>query len=162
MNKNKTLEQKIKEESRFIWVAMRIMSVMAAMLAFLLVFAVIGFVTTDYWGDLWWIGLLGLSGAGLAVVFDSVARVFRDVRRGESPFTLVNANRLKRISVVLLITTLSLYLYQLILSVAGVYNDGLVMMFTGIAYALFSGVVGGIALIFQYGVQLQEQADETL
>lgn len=121
-----------------------------------------------------------LSTLGLMLLFVIVLRLLQSVRTGRTPFALENVRRLKSIGVVLLV----LGLFQL---VGDLLMSGIVMVSGGNAVWMQAGqtvmktstnqvafqystlvfwvtglLVLCVAFVFQYGVMLQRQSDETL
>lgn len=116
---------------------------------------------------------LACSGFLLASLFKIGATVFLDVSHGESPFTLIQAKRLKWLSVIVV-----LYVFlEALLSpgfMAVLQLNGFDVGYSLVDYganpsisinvgALFVAVVFfSLSLVFKYGVLLQEFSDETL
>lgn len=113
------------------------------------------------------------SGLLLAALFKTGAVVFLDVSRGDSPFTLVQAYRLRRSSVIVLLyaafeallspgfmAILELNGFEIGYSLVDHSTDFSISVNVGAL--ILAAVLFSLSLIFKYGVLLQEFSDETL
>ncbi len=142
--------------------------------------------------SLWvsWLSGLVLP-SGLVVMAVLAVLILRDIARSTSPFARRTTTRMKGISLVLALTGVALLVCQLIdVAVSPAMPDEIVELYGG-GIGVFEGpqgptavftpevftssvirdfewmlilavVIYCIALVFQYGSQLQQQADETL
>lgn len=87
--------------------------------------------------------------------------IFKSISRGGSPFTQKNANRLKIIS--LLLIALGAVVPPLQVLITWIFIPlGSVTVHFNFTYVIFAAVFFCLALIFEYGAELQQQSDETL
>lgn len=103
------------------------------------------------------------SGLGYAliggVIIAALYLIFRDISRAETPFTLVNVNRMRSIAWLVIVFSLArgfLEAWALKETYCGLHLniDGWGLLLGGIIFCL--------ARIFAYGHELQVQSDETL
>ncbi|MCL2083839.1 MAG: DUF2975 domain-containing protein [Oscillospiraceae bacterium] len=102
-----------------------------------------------------------LSAAVMPAILFVASFIFKDISRGTTPFTTINANRLRVISLLLLALSIVIPPLKMLLT----------MIFFTSVRAFFSISIGQIvcavmfvclALIFEYGAELQRESDETL
>lgn len=104
--------------------------------------------------DHWQLVFMSFAGIAsfilLAILFKRSHEIFKDISLDESPFTMKQVKRIRKIAILFLIIA--------------------VLNFEGVSPAFsvnFAGILGAlmfwcISLIFEYGCELQKQSDETL
>lgn len=101
----------------------------------------------------------------LAVLF-FVSRFLQSIKSGDTPFTAKNVRRLKTVSILLIAVEPVQLIFQSVLNaVRPLTADGKKMVTVSSAggIVLILGlVVFCLALVFEYGAELQKQSDETL
>ena len=107
------------------------------------------------------VALLIVQLAMVFVVLLIIHRIFTTISREHTPFMVVNVKRMKQVAILLLVMesvegTLG-FIVQRVVTVQGLYNYSI-----DLTWVLIAGVIYCIALIFDYGCQLQQQSDETL
>ncbi len=111
-------------------------------------------------------GIVWLIALGYQVLFATIlwclASVFRRIKLDESPFTLVCSHLVRYIGLLLL----GVFAYKNVLEAAVLFIWGPPTARTSFVSELELALIGGVVLclsyIFEYGVILQQQADETL
>ncbi len=87
--------------------------------------------------------------------------IFKDMRCGNSPFTSKNANRLRIIA--LLLVALGIVIPPLKMLLTMIFIPSVTAYFSiHFAEVVFAAVFLCLALIFEYGAELQRESDETL
>lgn len=97
--------------------------------------------------------LLMVNGGIYAYIFHNLLQVFKSVKKGESPFTIRNAECWKKCYRVFAVLTMICFISAFII------KPMIVQMLPYILYACF---FNALYLIFLYGSGLQEELDETL
>jgi hypothetical protein len=87
-------------------------------------------------------------------------RIFRDISREYTPFMEKHIKRMKKIALLLLISSLIAPLLYIVSSSLIPYLNSVIQ--PGYESIIFAIIVYCFALIFQYGSALQQQSDETL
>ncbi|MDV0441138.1 hypothetical protein [Methanorbis furvi] len=96
----------------------------------------------------------------LAAMLRSMGQIFSEVRKTLLPFTAANAQRLKKAAIYMALVAVVPYLIGVVGSlIIGVYVE---LIPFGFELLIASAVIYCLAHIFEYGVLLQQQADETL
>ena len=101
----------------------------------------------------------------LAITLFITGRIFWDISRDCSPFSMKHVKKLKLIAKLLVILTLLKPICRavstLLFSSWGGESEMMLISFD-IGTLVFAAVLYCLALIFEYGAELQQQADETL
>ena len=103
-----------------------------------------------------------LNGAVVAAILFMASFIFKNISRGGSPFTQKNANRLKIISLLLIALSAVIPPLHALVSLVMLSSVSSLVVYFNFTYAIFAAVFFCLALIFEYGAELQQQADETL
>ena len=93
------------------------------------------------------------TNAFMFYVFNNLLHIFKNMERGETPFTLENASCWKKVSRIFAALAMILFLISFILP--GFISS---ILFPLMASCFFHA----LGLIFEYGSQLQQESDETL
>ena len=106
--------------------------------------------------------LIGILSAGVMSAILFVASfIFKDMSRGATPFTTKNANRLRVIS--LLLIALSIVIPPLKMLLTMIFFTSVKAYFSiNAGQIVFAIMFFCLALIFEYGAELQRESDETL
>ena len=93
------------------------------------------------------------------MVFFMLYRIFAAISKEHTPFTAVNAKRMKQVAILVIImgvinSIIEFVAQRLLASPEGYSID--------LMWVVIAAVIYCIALIFDYGCQLQQQSDETL
>jgi|GEM_PF-596882 len=110
------------------------------------------------------IGVLIFTLLNSAVAFPIVvliSQIFKDISHSHSPFTNKQTRRLKAISLLMLSMTLAVPVLHWLLTVIFL-PDVKARLFLDLTGLIFAAVFRCLALIFDHGSELQQQADETL
>lgn len=110
------------------------------------------------------------QGVAVAIMFIVFIRIFTDVSRGESPFTMIQVRRLQAIAGLLLLygvldfaASFNTAAAQLSGLDAGYISvNGNAIVFLNFAPLIAAAVVFAFSFVFKYGVLLQEFSDDTL
>lgn len=116
------------------------------------------------------VGLHLARGVIIAILFLILIGIFSDAAKGESPFTMKQANRLRKISYVLVIygvLEVILSISAAVVDYGGISSgymstDGTTIISFNLAPFIAAAVVYAFSFVFKYGVLLQEFSDETL
>jgi hypothetical protein len=103
-----------------------------------------------------------LGGGVVTAVLLITSFIFKDMSRGNTPFTKKNAHRLRLVSLLLVslsIVAQPLRLLVYIIFVTSADGASVAINFDNL---IFAATFFCLALIFEYGADLQQQADETL
>ena len=106
--------------------------------------------------------------AFVVTIMVMVIRLLQSIQKGTTPFTMVNARRLRRIGwMLVLFEVLQHVTTRLFWSVSsGMVEDGETVVYYYSSTAGMVAIVGlavlAISVVFQYGVELQQLSDETL
>ena len=109
-----------------------------------------------------------LFSAYIIAVMVMVIRLLQSIRRGSTPFTMVNVRRLRQIGWMLVAFELLLHLTTRLFwaAASGRIEEGEKVVYYFSSTAGMVLIVGlavlAISLVFQYGVELQQLSDETL
>ncbi len=95
----------------------------------------------------------------LIVILKHTTRIFRDIGNGETPFTKKQIDRIKRISITLLIMWAVEHLTVVIWAYTTSWTYPMHLDFRTFLMAF---IVYCFALIFEYGCELQQLSDETI
>ena len=102
-----------------------------------------------------------LNGGIVAAMLFVASGIFKDMSSGHTPFTKKNVNRLRVISPLLIVLGVVVpplgSLISLILAPSVDISFSL-----NVGYLVFAAMFFCLALVFEYGAELQNQADETL
>ncbi len=94
------------------------------------------------------------------IILMLLRNIMRDISREYTPFTQNNIQRLRRMSVVLVVLPVASALSYMAINPSGTWlTDGLSLILSGLIASAF---VYSLSLIFRYGASLQKQSDETL
>ena len=88
----------------------------------------------------------------IAKVFENLYKLFFNIHNGDTPFTLDNINRIKKISFFIIFYIVFSFIYGVMCSILMELNLGAELELTDIAYAL---IIYSISFIFEYGYELQ-------
>ena len=102
-----------------------------------------------------------LSAVVMSAILFVASFIFKDMSRGNTPFTAKNANRLRVISLLLIalsivIPPLKMLLTMIFFTSASAYCS------ISLGQIIFAIMFFCLALIFEYGAELQRESDETL
>lgn len=183
MTENNTKLFKTCSTARKIVKVIRIFSYVAAVLLLMVAvaLAVPGFIDMDQmvvehtmtgaeveWGK---IELAAMFAAAFGVIvitgmiFLLCEKVLASVRDEGSPFVAENVSRIKGIAILTAISgVIPSFLSQVVLLISGLINGtgADIVMEVEISYLVMALVIWCVALIFEYGVTLQQRDDETL
>ena len=102
-----------------------------------------------------------LSAAVMSAILFVASFIFKDMSRGTTPFTAKNANRLRVISLLLL--ALSIVIPPLKMLLTMIFFTSVRAYFSiSVGQIIFAIMFFCLALIFEYGGELQRESDETL
>ena len=98
------------------------------------------------------------------VLFGIGLNLLYSIRKGETPFSIRNVNKLKVIAVLLAIYEPYYFIVQRLINKFLPILGSLIVVESSLGGVVFvSGlVIYCVALVFQYGISLQSQVDETL
>ena len=104
-------------------------------------------------------GLFIIQLVAVFMVFLTLHRIFSAICKDHTPFTNINAKRMRKVAVLIIamgaISSITEFIaHKLITTQDGYSIDGTWLVMAAVIYC--------IALIFDYGCQLQQQSDETL
>ena len=85
-------------------------------------------------------------------VFENLYKLFFNIHNGDTPFTLDNINRIKKISFFIIFYIVFSFIYGVMCSILMELNLGAELELTDIVYAL---IIYSISFIFEYGYELQ-------
>lgn len=107
---------------------------------------------------------VGLIAKGIiAYGLYNIKKIFENLEEETSPFDLRIIKRIKIISILIIVYGIVIfYLQSGLLIITSLYQYASDGFATIIPYVLVSLIVFGLALIFEYGSYLQQEADETL
>ena len=88
----------------------------------------------------------------IAKVFENLYKLFFNIHNGDTPFTLDNINRIKKISYFIIFYIVFSFIYGVMCSILMELNPGAELELTDIVYAL---IIYSISFIFEYGYELQ-------
>lgn len=88
----------------------------------------------------------------IAKVFENLYKLFFNIHNGDTPFTLYNINRIKKISFFIIFYIVFSFIYGVMCSILMELNLGAELELTDIVYAL---IIYSISFIFEYGYELQ-------
>ena len=88
----------------------------------------------------------------IAKVFENLYKLFFNIHNGDTPFTLDNINRIKKISYFIIFYIVFSFIYGVMCSILMELNLGAELELTDIVYAL---IIYSISFIFEYGYELQ-------
>lgn len=88
----------------------------------------------------------------IAKVFENLYKLFFNIHNGDTPFTLDNINRIKKISFFIIFYIVFSFIYGVMCSILMKLNLGAELELTDIVYAL---IIYSISFIFEYGYELQ-------
>jgi transcriptional regulator with XRE-family HTH domain len=88
----------------------------------------------------------------IAKVFENLYKLFFNIHNGDTPFTLDNINRIKKISFFIIFYIVFSFIYGVMCSIIMELNLGAELELTDIVYAL---IIYSISFIFEYGYELQ-------
>lgn len=88
----------------------------------------------------------------IAKVFENLYKLFFNIHNGDTPFTLDNINRIKKISFFIIFYIVFSFIYGVMCSMLMELNLGAELELTDIVYAL---IIYSISFIFEYGYELQ-------
>ena len=88
----------------------------------------------------------------IAKVFENLYKLFFYIHNGDTPFTLDNINRIKKISFFIIFYIVFSFIYGVMCSILMELNLGAELELTDIVYAL---IIYSISFIFEYGYELQ-------
>lgn len=88
----------------------------------------------------------------IAKVFENLYKLFFNIHNGDTPFTLDNINRIKKISFFIIFYIVFSFIYGVMCSILMELNLGAELELTDIVYAL---IIYSISFIFEYGYELQ-------
>ena len=88
----------------------------------------------------------------IAKVFENLYKLFFNIHNGDTPFTLDNINRIKKISFFIIFYIVFSFIYAVMCSILMELNLGAELELTDIVYAL---IIYSISFIFEYGYELQ-------
>ena len=88
----------------------------------------------------------------IAKVFENLYKLFLNIHNGDTPFTLDNINRIKKISFFIIFYIVFSFIYGVMCSILMELNLGAELELTDIVYAL---IIYSISFIFEYGYELQ-------
>jgi len=106
--------------------------------------------------------MVTLIGSGImAAILFVMSFIFKDISREGAPFTKKNSNRIRMISILLITQTLVIPPLQFLAAklLSPVTN---VLVSINLGSILVAATFFCLALIFEYGAELQRQSDETL
>lgn len=102
-----------------------------------------------------------LSTVVMSAILFVVSFIFKDMSLGSTPFTIKNANRLRVIS--LLLIALSVVVPPLKMLFTLIFFTSVRAYFSiSVGQLIFAIIFFCLALIFEYGAELQRESDETL
>jgi len=106
--------------------------------------------------------MVTLIGSGIMVAILFVASsIFKNIGREGAPFTKENSNKIRLISILLVTQTLVIPLLQLLtVMILSPATNASAPINLGTIF--FAGMFFCLALVFEYGAELQRQSDETL
>lgn len=88
----------------------------------------------------------------IAKVFENLYKLFFNIHNGDTPFTLDNINRIKKISFFIIFYIVFSFIYGVMCSILMELNLGAELELTDMVYAL---IIYSISFIFEYGYELQ-------
>lgn len=88
----------------------------------------------------------------IAKVFENLYKLFFNIHNGDTPFTLDNINRIKKISFFIIFYIVFSFIYGVMCSILMELNLGAELELTDIVYSL---IIYSISFIFEYGYELQ-------
>ena len=88
----------------------------------------------------------------IAKVFENLYKLFFNIHNGDTPFTLDNINRIKKISFFIIFYIVFSFIYGVMCSILMELNLGAELELKDIVYAL---IIYSISFIFEYGYELQ-------
>ena len=102
-----------------------------------------------------------LNGGVVAAMLFLAGGIFRDMSREHTPFTKKNVTRLRIISPLLIV--FGVVVPPLASLISLIFAPAVDLFFSlNIGYLVFAAMFFCLALVFEYGAELQNQADETL
>jgi len=102
-----------------------------------------------------------LNSAVIAAILYVASFIFKGISRGNSPFEKKNAEKIKIISYLMVALGVLVPLLQFLIVyifIGGIYTSVAI----NLENIVFAAVFFCLALIFEYGAELQQQSDETL
>ncbi|MCL2634252.1 MAG: DUF2975 domain-containing protein [Oscillospiraceae bacterium] len=102
-----------------------------------------------------------MSAGVVTAILYIASYLFRDISREDSPFTKKNVKKLKIISVLMLALSVVVQPLSALINLI-ILPDVNIHIFLRLEQLIFSAVFICLALIFEYGAELQQQSDETL
>ena len=106
-----------------------------------------------------------LSAGIMAAILFVASFVFKDIRREGTPFAKKNSNKIKVLSLLILAKAIIIPPLQCLAVIILTSMDDASTLFDfnlDLGYLVVAAVFFCLALIFEYGAELQRQADETL
>ena len=88
----------------------------------------------------------------IAKVFENLYKLFFNIHNGDTPFTLDNINRIKKISFFIIFYIVFSFIYGVMCSILMELNLGAELELADIVYSL---IIYSISFIFEYGYELQ-------
>lgn len=101
------------------------------------------------------------AGVG-AILFFITSFIFKDMSLGNTPFSAANSNRLKVISLLLVAYSVVIPPLQLFLSLIISPQASIFISPINFGLLVFAAMFFCLALIFEYGAELQRESDEML
>ena len=171
----KNISVRIKKNARRLCIVVALMIILYLVLVITqMVSAIRGDAETPYQ---FWIFPTGLIVALFVIVYLSIWTLLRSIWKGETPFCAANVKRVKRIALLLIcyepLHALAIVVNQFVLLTIFKREIGIREIFLasigGVDFLPNGGIVLAIgiavwciALVFEYGVALQTESDETL
>ena len=103
-----------------------------------------------------------INGLFMASILFVASSIFKDMSRENTPFTQKNANRLKLISSFLVALGILIQPLRALLTIVFVSPHSDIFFSVNLGYLVFAAMFFCLALIFEYGAELQRESDETL
>ena len=127
---------------------------------------------TGIWGDSPFVGSTDefratmifemINSAVVAAILFMASFIFKGISHEKTPFTQKNSNRLKVISLLLVALGALVPPLQMLLLLVFENHTADIYFSINIGYFVFAAMFYCLALIFEYGAELQREADETL
>lgn len=102
-----------------------------------------------------------LSAGMLAAIFFLASFIFQEMDREKTPFTKKTANRLRVISLLIIAVNIIVPSLRMLLTMIFIPSADFYMEIN-LVQIIFAALFFCLALIFEYGAQLQQESDETL
>ena len=103
-----------------------------------------------------------LNGTLMASILFVASSIFKDMSHAHTPFIQKNAIRLKVISLFLIAFGVLIQPLRMLLVLVYVSPQSDIFFSINLGYLVFAAVFFSLALIFEYGAELQRESDETL